>query len=63
MKVAAKQMLLHLNYWNLSNKLSFREEEIGRCFGSGHGSKVEVRMTSLDIGNIKKRIPLKKQRI
>ena len=63
MKVVAKQILLHLNYWNISNKLSFRDEEVGRCLGSGHGSIVKVRMISLNIDNVKKRIPLKKQRI
>ena len=61
--MAAKQMLLHLNYWSILNKPSFRAEEVGRCLGSGHGSKVEVRMISLDIGNIQKGISFKTQKI
>lgn len=51
MKVAAKQMFPPLNSWNISNKLSFGNEEVTGVFGSGHDSNVKVRMISLDIGN------------
>lgn len=51
MKVAAKQMFPPVNSWNMSNKLSFRKEEVLGIFGSGHDSSLRVRMISLDIGS------------
>lgn len=49
--MAAKQMFLHLNSWNISNKLTFRDEEVDRYFNSSDGSKMKVKIISLDIGN------------